>query len=233
MNQIFKIIRVSQGIKQTDIANKVGITQQAIALYESGKSTLSNQTLCKIAPLININTKFLDDNLVNPFSSEKLIKMILAENFLGGVDYSIIYFLCEKVAKAEFVFLIAPLMRNKILSKTVFENQVYSILLRDNNNNLFIFKRKTKDPLVGERELQLKAKEIAQHNKNEIYFRIQRIDEKIKNKISKWTIVKEDVVEFFSQIENPINNEVEWEIIKKIRETKDGHNKVLEFLKQF
>jgi len=231
--QLFKIARELQGIKQTELANFVGIKQQSIVPFEKGKASLSHHTLCKMASFININEAFLNGDSSNPFESDKLIKMRLSDRLLGGIDYTIIYFLCERDEKLDFVLLVAPLKIYKtLLSRTVLENPVFAIAMKDNDDNYFIFKRKSNDPLFGERELQIETKEIAEKHNHEIYFRMQKIDEKLTEKIKKWSVEKEDITAFFSPTENTTNTEIEREIIKKIREKTDGYSKVLKYLEK-
>ncbi|HNQ62752.1 MAG TPA: helix-turn-helix transcriptional regulator [Syntrophorhabdaceae bacterium] len=218
---MFKIARELQGIKQTELANFVGIKQQSIVPFENGKASLSHQTLCKMASFININEAFLSGDSPNPFSSDKLIKMKLPDRLLGGVDYTIIYFLSEKNEELDVVFLVAPLMvYERLLSRTALENPVFAIAIKDKDDNYFLFKRKSSDPLIGERELQIETKAIAEKNNHHISFRIHKIDEKLYEKIKKWSVENDDIKIFFSTNENKILTEKEWEIIQRIRKKK-------------
>jgi len=59
--QTLKIIRKAQGIKQTQAAKRIGISQSSLANYERGHSTLSKKTLMRLASAIKeslINSDF-------------------------------------------------------------------------------------------------------------------------------------------------------------------------------
>jgi len=167
-NTLFKLTRTLQGIRQTPVANQIGITQQAIALFESGKSTLSNKTVSKIATLLNLNTAFLDDKSSNPFlSSNNLIKFSLPES-ISGIDYSIIFFIAEYNKYLNLVFFTSPSpLFSKYRNNTVFKHPTIAIGLKDADDNIFLLKRESKKPLFGERELLAKLEEINSQGKSQ------------------------------------------------------------------
>jgi len=198
ISKIFSEIRKLQGIKQSSLAKELGITQSAIANFEGKKSKLSSEIIIKIARLCNINPLYITSKATNPFKSNKLIKMLLPETMIEGLSFEMIFFLAEVNAQLNIIFLVAPsLIFQKFLSKTVFENPVYAIAIKDSDNNVFLFRRKSNDPLYGERNLQLKLKEISRKCKTKIYTDITQIDKNLTDKIKKLTVEKEDIETFF------------------------------------
>ncbi|OPY67113.1 MAG: transcriptional repressor DicA [Syntrophorhabdaceae bacterium PtaU1.Bin034] len=138
--------------------------------------------------------------LLGAVESDGLIKMKLPESIRGGIDFEIIYFIAEKNKALSIIFLVAPLfIHKKFLSKTVFENPVYAIALRDESNNTFLFRRKSNNPLFGERELQLKLNEISKKYKTEIVTSIEKVEEALTDKIKNWTVAMEDIESLFEK----------------------------------
>ena len=54
-----KMLRVNQHLTQADIANKIGVTKSAIAMYEKGEREPSLETIKKIAELLNVDMNYL------------------------------------------------------------------------------------------------------------------------------------------------------------------------------
>lgn len=49
----FKELRKSKNITQTELANAIGLTQQAVAKWESGRSKPMTDSIIKIASVFN------------------------------------------------------------------------------------------------------------------------------------------------------------------------------------
>lgn len=67
--------RISRGMTQTDLAKKVGTTQQQIARYESGENDLKSSVLVKLSAALGVTVSYLlgvDDSpfVVRPTRSE-------------------------------------------------------------------------------------------------------------------------------------------------------------------
>lgn len=56
---VIKNIRIQTGLTQTDVANKLGITQPTYARYENGKITPQYETRVKIAAALGIPVSML------------------------------------------------------------------------------------------------------------------------------------------------------------------------------
>lgn len=216
-------VRKYEGVKQSDMAAELGITQSAIAKFEARKTKLGPDTLAGIARRLGINPDYLDDETQNPFKAQgRLIKMLLPEAFVSGIDYSILYFLAERNAFLKVLFLVAPSgLFRKILAKTAFENLIYAIAVEDSAGNFFLFRRKANYPLVGDRELQMKMSDIAAQAGTELQTKIIRVGRKIAGRIADWTIERTDIEPLFRNMEGPLLlTTEEKEMIRAIRERK-------------
>lgn len=58
-NERLKILRKEKNYSQNEIANLVGKTQQAYSKYEAGLAEPNNETLQKLADLLNVTTDYL------------------------------------------------------------------------------------------------------------------------------------------------------------------------------
>lgn len=56
---ILKSLRKSQGLSQTELANRLGFTQQAVARWEIGKNPPDLDTLVQLADLFDVSTDYL------------------------------------------------------------------------------------------------------------------------------------------------------------------------------
>lgn len=67
MKNRLKELRMEKGLTQENIAKGLGVTQQAISLYEQGRRELKLKTLKKIANFFNVSVPYLqgfvDDNI--------------------------------------------------------------------------------------------------------------------------------------------------------------------------
>ncbi len=233
---IFKIVRTLQGIKQTNVANQIGITQQAIALFESDKSTLSNKTLSKIATLLNLNTAFLIDKSSNPFlSSNNLIKFSLPES-ISGIDYSIIFFIAEYNKYLNLVFFTSPSpLFSKYRNNTVFKHPTIAMGIKDADGNIFLLKResqKPQKPLFGERELLAKLEEINSQGKSKIVIDSKTLLVGQEKKFLDFSITKDEVDKYFSAVAyaTTIITKDEDKLIQYIRQNKITPHKAIDCL---
>ncbi len=202
ISELFSKTRKMQGIKQSYVAESLGVTHGAVGQFEAGSSALSIHNLAKYAAIINIDPLYISSDSSNPFKSDDLIKMFLPESMMQGIDFEMIYFIASKNKKLKIVFLIAPLLiYKKLLSIGVFENPVYAIIIKDDNNNTFLFRRKNKNnPLYGERKLQLELSKMRFEFKIKIYKDIKEIDDDLTKKIKDWTVEKKDIEPLFSDV---------------------------------
>jgi transcriptional regulator with XRE-family HTH domain len=165
-----RMTREAHGITQMELAEKLGISQAAIAQFERLKATLSPETIINMAPLLNLNPDYVADGIGNPFKqrrSNEIIKMFFSEDPLGNIDFSLIDLIADKNEKAVFIFL-KPAMHTGISSslgfrqdKTLYRqilqqerqgNSIYALVIQDDDKNIFLFKRKNNN-LFNENDL--------------------------------------------------------------------------------
>ena len=84
-SKILRALRQRHQITQADLANVLGITQQAVARWESNKSTPDIDTLKKLSTYFNVSTDYLlgqDISNTNPLSNklnkQQILNMISA-----------------------------------------------------------------------------------------------------------------------------------------------------------
>lgn len=157
------MVREAQDITQSELAQKLGITQAAIAQFEKTRAALSAETIINMSPILNLNPDYLLSRIGNPFKQnvpEEIIKMFLFENPIGDIDFSLIKLIAEKNHQAIFLFL-KPLFGGTTLSGLTHEDRdiakkeiarwnkqsrqgffVFALLIRDDDDNIFLFKRK-------------------------------------------------------------------------------------------
>jgi transcriptional regulator with XRE-family HTH domain len=229
---LFKIVQTLQVIKQTAIAKQIGITQQAIALFESGKSTLSDKTLSKIAPLLNLNPAYLGDKSSNPFLSNNIINFSLLEG-IDGVDYSIIYFIAEHNKYLNFIYFTSPSpLYSKYRSNTVYGYPTIAIGIKDADDNTFLLKRMPRKPLFGERELIAKLEEINSQGKSQIVIDSKTLSVGEEKKFLDFSITKDEADKYFTAINyaTTIITKTEDKLIQYIRKNNIEIQKLIEHL---
>ncbi len=57
-----RLARVNKGYTQEQLANMIGLSKQAITMYETNKRTPKNSALRKIASILEVSLDFLLDN---------------------------------------------------------------------------------------------------------------------------------------------------------------------------
>jgi transcriptional regulator with XRE-family HTH domain len=229
LSDLFKTVRQMQAIKQSEIAEYLGISQSSIAKFETGIAALNIERLKKVASYLSINPDFLENEHANPFKSEEPIKMFLPTRFTVKIDFSLIYFIVESNYKVDLLFL-SPnaFFIGKLTKDTVFEYPIYAIVLRDQDDNMFIFRRKEKSYLnaaiTGEKHLEVELNKLAKEYDKIIRISTVEIDKKTYNKIQAWDdLTRDDLIPLF-------NNDI---INKLCREKNITFDKIVEYSKSF
>ena len=75
-----KEIREKKRITQIRLGTEIGISQETISAYESGKSMPSAETLCKMADFLNVSIGFLLDRTNISIPMKKLEHEGLTKN---------------------------------------------------------------------------------------------------------------------------------------------------------
>jgi transcriptional regulator with XRE-family HTH domain len=232
-HQLYRIVRTLQGKKQTEVAEAAGVKQSSLNAFELGKASLSLNTRIKIATFLNINPLFISGESSNPFKSNDLIKFRLPESILGTIDYSIIFFIAEHNKYLNFIYFISSSpIYSKFLDKTVFAYPVISIAIKDADNNIFLINRKTRFPLVGERELIGKLSGLSKENKIRIITNHHLLLAGQEVKFKDFSITKDEVLNCFDNLDDTIiTTKEENELIKYIRENNINPQDVIDYLK--
>ncbi|MBN2569411.1 MAG: helix-turn-helix transcriptional regulator [Deltaproteobacteria bacterium] len=257
LNKLFKLSRILKSVKQKDLANAVGITRQAIQRFEAGLTTLSPDTLRKVAPHLHINIEHITDQTKNPYDYRGLIKMLFSEKYIDPT-FEPIATLVLANSKLEFISLIAkidPITRIK--NMTLLQNPVYSVAIRDQDNNIFLLRRKSKtDYVLADGNLHntmWQTLEFVKEKRKLFYFATSQVDRNLYKKIQSWTVEREDIEPLFSQCEfasyiDPTQQEYEQlinqrdlniepltelqlMIVKRLCEEKISSDEVLEWIK--
>ena len=84
-SELLKQCRKKQGVSQAELAAKLGVTQQAVGKWESGKSSPDPSTVARIAELLNTTADYLL-GLYRPVSSTSAPE----ERFFGSYSESLI-----------------------------------------------------------------------------------------------------------------------------------------------
>lgn len=196
-------VREAQGIQQGELAKKIGVSQSAIAQFEKLKSSLSVDTLLKMAPILNLNPDFIQNRIGNPFKCSvpnKIIKMFLSEEPAGLIDFVLVEKIAEANKMATFLFLKPALLNAEQISrkgKSAREDfyrwqkqrkqgiSISAIIVKDEADNTFIFKRKT-NLLFDEKELVSKLNEIELSNNKYFETEIVAVGSSVCSKLEAW-----------------------------------------------
>lgn len=219
-------------MKQIDVAAAANITHVALSRFESGKSTLSRETLMKIAPLLNINPQFLQGDSANPFHAKNLIKMSLSET-LSGPNFDLIYFLAEVNQRLDLIYLLLPPVFGRKLARVGLGGGLYTIAIaiRDGEHNYFIVRPKLTVTKVGEitglQEMQtlLEAKAAASGCKPPL-FTPRPIDSGLLKKIQSWTVERADIEPLFGESQIEVKKESMYSFSSK-------EKKIIKILSEF
>ena len=202
---IIKMTREAQGKKQKDIAGIAGIRQQSLQRYETGLASLSIKTLSRIEEELQINPKYINDSGVNPYKSNDLIKFHFSEKLLDKL-FMPTYILFEVNQKLEFISLVCDVdLITKIKQKIPFKSPVYAVAIRDQDDNIFLLRRKSRSDIVTlDHKLSNQFSLILQYlkfkgEKKLLSFGVQKIDDDLYEKIRLWTIERVDIEPLFSQ----------------------------------
>lgn len=91
--QILKDLRKTKGLNQNDLAEFLGVSQQAYQKYEYGTAEPSFDNLIKLADLYNVTTDYLlgrdtdDIPVINKLASEFNMSAFEKKIFEGYVNY--------------------------------------------------------------------------------------------------------------------------------------------------
>jgi len=157
---LFRTVRKTQKKSQTEIVSGLGISQTALAKFESNKAAaLSLKKLSEIAPKLNINPDYVLNGFGNPFKQDRpdsIIKMFFTEDPLGKINPYLIDLIIESNDARTLLLFLKPNMpigADRRLLRMRGERHFYSLVMKDSDDNLFLFRREDKDAFFDETEL--------------------------------------------------------------------------------
>ena len=192
VNKLFKFVRELTGKTQPEVSASAKITYQSLQQFEKGQASLSKETLKLMAKTLYINHDFIDDSAKYPFkSSGRLIKMIVPDGVLFD-NFEPLYFLSKLNKQLRMITLIAPFPELKRFSNIGLP-LIYAILLKDDHNNVFLFRRKKEKDIFNLSSDYpspiVKLTKISQENKSVISIAQKEISRDVFDKIREWNSV--------------------------------------------
>lgn len=188
---LFRKIRESQGISQTELATAAGKTQGAITQFEHMRATISENVLKEMAPTLNLNPDFIEKKTGNPFKQadrEKIIKMFIPESSVGDLDFSLIEFIAGCNEKASFFFL-KPSMRHQPRQRFNLHSAC-ALLIKDSDENVFIFKRKRVDEVFTYLKLREELLKFAEKKGKYLEIKVLTVPDSLYKRIQEWDELK-------------------------------------------
>ncbi len=155
-----RMVREAQGISQSELSEKIGVSQSAIAQFEKMKATLSMERMIRMAPILNLNPNYLQMGTGNPFRQtikQKTIKMFFPEDPLGRIDTTLVKVIMDANKQAEFFFLRPGYFNSRSIAKAgetvkkelnqwqrhrAKKTMLCALFVCDSDNNTFLFKKK-------------------------------------------------------------------------------------------
>jgi transcriptional regulator with XRE-family HTH domain len=221
------MVRDAQEIRQAKLAEMIEVSQSAINRFENLKLSLSDETIIKMAPILNLNPEYIEKRSGNPFRQvdpQKIIKMLFPEDRLGTIDFTLVNIIATTNEKAVFFFLQPSFFSNLSIPSRIMEQghparkeitqwskqrrkgeSVYALFIEDDDNNSFLFKRKN-NLLFNENDVALSLREI--EAKDRKYFEIQIISmgfDAFQN-IRNWSdALGKDFIEYIQQQRHFVN----------------------------
>lgn len=213
-------VRVAQGISQTDIAKALGISQAAINQFEKLKATLSEKTLRKMAPLLNLNPDFIESGTGNPFkqrNSKEVIKMFIHEDPFGEIDLSIFNLVARYNNNAIFLFLRPPhFYGSKPAFKSFHRRDLRcALIVKDSDNNIFFFRKKEDDVFFSEVELKNHLRVMAFKGKRYFVIDVAGISKLLYEGIKNWSLNIREINSLINKIAYGGNREFLIRLINK------------------
>jgi len=237
LNTLFKLVRELQGKDQTVLARAIGLkTSSAISKFEKGeKSPLSEETLKKLASLLQMNPDYITGASLNPFSSPELVKMYLPEEDIGiKVLFTPIKIIAEANQRIEIVTLLPARkfeFMEKIETGTILEPGTYAIAIKDQDGNMFLFRRKSPSAyIMADRSMLAQLEEISDHKDKDIRHRTRKLKRDLFEKIRNWNVLREDIEPFFSNRKLIEVTATEERLLHMVRKKKKDPEKVIELL---
>lgn len=84
-------LRERKGLSQPELADKLGVSQSTVAMWESGKRNISNKDLAKLSDFFNVSIDYLFGKNQTPIWATKKdtleLRNFIDENSEGGMTF--------------------------------------------------------------------------------------------------------------------------------------------------
>lgn len=226
--ELFRSTRVAKGLKQSALAELGGISCSALARFEGGKLRLSEETLQRIAPYLDINPKYLEGNSASPFMSHnnELIKFFIDKYHLHSDPIMATIFATSE--NLEYYSLSPHLsILERIRYLNIADNPTYAMVIKDEFGNTFLFRCKSSKDFMtwDDRRTSLDAHFLSITNKKGQFIKLI-ISKELYDKIVKWDNVSlEDLQIIFQtkkqslKLQNVVYSEQETEMVIEFRDS--------------
>ena len=139
LSELFRSVRLAQRIRQGDVARQVSISHPSLTQFEKGNITLALTTLLRIAPLINVDPRYVSGESDQPFLPNTFITVKIPNGYLRTADLSLLSVLADNNKKLEVILLIVPILFYKKALRSLYEAPVLAMAVKDNQGNIFFF----------------------------------------------------------------------------------------------
>ena len=209
INELFRLSRILTGVKQYILAESVGITRQAIQRFECGRSTLSRHKLRQIAPILNINPDFLDDQSINPYKGRGLIKMFFHEEGASHMIPEPVNILVTSNDELKFISLLSnfDIRTLTVESLSLFVDPIYAVVVMDKSDNVFLLRRRANTNYIKlDGKLYMAVWSVVETPGNgekskSMYFATKKISHDLHKKIKEWSVERTDIEPLFFECE--------------------------------
>lgn len=196
--ELFRKAREAKGLKQSEIADQCGISRSALARFETGSLRLNEETLLRIAPLLDINPEFLHGHTRIPFKSQngELIKFVV-DKYHVTTDplLATIFARCDVLD----VFYLSPPLTvvDRLRHLNIADNPTYALLIGDEQGNMYLFRCKSaKDFLAWDNSLSSWYSEQRRLSGKSGHFEMRIITKDLYEKIRDWQDVGKEDLDF-------------------------------------
>lgn len=232
-------MREMKGLSQAELAQVAGTTQPTLAKFEAGKIRFTDNQINDMSRILNINPLFYENDNLDLFAigPNEILRMILPESRITGtLDFSFFTDVLAEVSRQMDVMFLSP--EAGLLARIVYpiDIHIYSIAVRDNHHNIFIFRRRTASHLmatiVRTNELQLNIQGKATRFNHRATFSYRRIERGLIEAIRGWDHVSREDIEplFDAPQDSLLLTEEEDALIHYIRERNIDTVSIMDYL---
>lgn len=225
--ELFRSARVAKGLKQLALAEYGGISCSALARFEAGKLRLSEETLLRLAPYLDINPRYLEGNSTSPFMghNNKLIKFF-TDKYNFHKD-PIISTIIGTSSSLEFYSLSPHLsILERIRYLNVADHPTYAMVIKDEFENVFIFRCKSnKDFMTWDNNRTNWDVNLLHMTNKKGHFEKQIMSKELYEKIVNWEDISLEDIQFLFQnkkqqlkLKTIVYTELEAEMVSEYRD---------------